>query len=79
MTRADKIFTFTTSKIHLAYMEDLLNQKYFGNTMADYLIAAGVILLGMSLMAVFKRIILGRLKKWSEKTETTLDNYAVAA
>ncbi|AYB31395.1 mechanosensitive ion channel family protein [Chryseolinea soli] len=59
-------------------MEDLLNQKYFGNTVQDYLIAAGVILLGMSLMAVFKKIILGRLKKWSEKTETNLDNYAVA-
>jgi len=59
-------------------MELLLNQEYFHNTVQDYLIAAGVILLGMSAMAVFKKIILSRLKKWSEKTETALDDYAVA-
>ncbi|MBL0742521.1 mechanosensitive ion channel family protein [Chryseolinea lacunae] len=58
-------------------MEDFLSQKYFNNTVEDYLIAASVILVGMAALAIFKKIILIRLKKWSEKTETNFDNYVV--
>jgi small-conductance mechanosensitive channel len=56
---------------------DLLNKEYFGNTLLDYIIAAGIIVLGTSLLRLFKNTILKKLKSWSDETSSTNDNYII--
>ncbi len=58
-------------------MQELLNQTYFGNTIEAYLIALGILIGGIILIKIFKTIVLYRLKKWADKTETTLDNLLI--
>jgi len=58
-------------------MKEFLNQSYFGNTIEAYLIALGVLIGGIILIKIFKTIILYRLKKWADKTETTLDDLLI--
>lgn len=58
-------------------MNDILNRVYYNNTVQDYLIAIGVIVMGVLLLKIFKRFILIRLKKWADRTDTTIDNFAI--
>lgn len=58
-------------------MKEFLNQTYFGNTIEAYLIALGILIGGVVLIKIFKTIILYRLQKWAEKTETTLDDFLI--
>jgi small-conductance mechanosensitive channel len=58
-------------------MQEFLNQAYFGNTIAAYLVALGIFAGGIILLRIFKSIVLYRLKKWAEKTETTLDDFLI--
>jgi len=58
-------------------MQDFLNQTYFGNTITAYVIALGIFVCGIILLKIFKSIVLHRLKKWAEKTETTLDDFLI--
>ena len=58
-------------------MDDLLAQKYLNNSIQDYLIFAGILLVGGLILRLFRNVILIRLHKWAEKTETTLDDIAV--
>jgi small-conductance mechanosensitive channel len=58
-------------------MQDFLNQTYFNNTILSYLIALGVFVLGIIIINIFKRIVLSRLKKWSAKTDTTIDDFLI--
>ncbi len=60
-------------------MEDFLNRVYYNNTVQDYLIAAGIVLGGILLLRLFRKLILIRLRKWAERTETRLDNFAIDA
>ncbi|MEE9187089.1 MAG: hypothetical protein V3U10_03545, partial [Bacteroidota bacterium] len=57
--------------------EDILQQTFFHNRILDYLISAGLFLLGVLIVTVFKRIVLRRLKSWAEKTATTLDDFLI--
>ena len=59
-------------------MTEFLQTTYWDNTVLSYLIAAGIILLGFLIVRMFRNKILNRLKKWSEKTENTIDDYVVA-
>jgi small-conductance mechanosensitive channel len=58
-------------------MEELLERVYYQNTIKDYIIVLGAILLSIALIKLFKRAILLRLIKWTESTETNLDNYLI--
>jgi small-conductance mechanosensitive channel len=58
-------------------MEELLAKTYFNNTVKDYLIAAGIIVGGLIVLAVIKRFVLKRLYSWAERTETSLDDIIV--
>jgi len=58
-------------------MKEFLSQTYFGNTIEAYLIALGILIGGIVLIKIFKTIVLYRLKKWAEKTETTLDDFLI--
>lgn len=56
-------------------MEDFLNQIYFGNTILKYIEAIGIFILVLILVKIFQLIVLRRLKKWAEKTKTTIDDF----
>lgn len=60
-------------------MNEILSQVYYNNTVQDYLIALGVVLGGLLVIAFFKKSILSRLKIWTARTETDIDNFAVNA
>lgn len=60
-------------------MQELLNYTIFGNTILKYLIAFGSLFIGMLIVFIFKKYILSRLKKWSDKTDTNLDDLLVKA
>ena len=56
-------------------MEDFLNQIYFGNTILKYIEAIGIFIHVLILVKIFQLIVLRRLKKWAEKTKTTIDDF----
>jgi len=58
-------------------MEDFLDQIYLGNTIQKYLIAIGIFVLGIILVKIFRKVVLNKLKKWAEKTDTTLDDFII--
>jgi len=58
-------------------MEDMLQRVYLNNSIQDYLIAFGVILIGIVLIRIFRRKALNRLKLWAGKTETSVDDFLV--
>jgi small-conductance mechanosensitive channel len=60
-------------------MNDILSKVYFDNTVQNYLIALGIVLGGILVLRLFKKIILIRLKKWADRTESNLDNLAIGA
>ncbi len=58
-------------------MHDFLNQTYFGNTILIYITAIAVFIIGMIVINIFRKIILSRLKKWAEKTKTSIDDFLI--
>lgn len=58
-------------------MQEFLNQMYFGNSVKSYLIALGAFLVVLLIVRIFKNIVLRRLKRLAERTETTLDDFLV--
>jgi len=58
-------------------MKELLDQHYFNNSVQDYLISLGIILLGILVLRVFRKFLLNRLKKWATQTATTIDDLLV--
>ncbi len=58
-------------------MEDFLSQEYWNNTIQDYLIVLGSIMLGILILRIFKSTILKRVKKFTERTEGNFDDYVV--
>lgn len=59
-------------------LDNILQQQFLGNRVLDYLIFLVVLLLGFLVITIVKRVILNRLKKWSERTTTELDDILVA-
>ena len=58
-------------------MNEFLKQVYLGNSVQTYLIALAGFVFALLIITVFKSIALRRLKRWAEKTETTLDDFLV--
>ena len=58
-------------------MEELLKYSIWGNTLQKYIIALGIFIAGLIIVTIFKKIILSRLKKWAEKTTTTIDDFII--
>jgi small-conductance mechanosensitive channel len=58
-------------------VEDFLNQVYFGNTILSYAKALGIFILGVLVVKIFRSLVLRKLKKWAEKTQTTIDDFII--
>jgi len=55
----------------------MLEQYFWGNRVLDYLTFLAIFVVGLVVVQIFKTIILNRLKVWSEKTKTTIDDFVV--
>lgn len=60
-------------------MNHFFETVYFQNTIRDYLISIAIVLVGLILIRIFKKILFVRLKRWSERTENHLDDFIVNA
>ncbi|HEY0899143.1 MAG TPA: mechanosensitive ion channel family protein [Sphingobacteriaceae bacterium] len=60
-------------------MLEILNDVYFGNTVRDYLISAGIIAVGFSVIRIFKKRFFVKIKQWSENTSNHLDDFIAEA
>jgi small-conductance mechanosensitive channel len=58
-------------------MQHWLDLVFFGNSVRDYLVTAGIILAIFLILKIFKSVVIRRLKQWSEKTSGTLDDFIV--
>ncbi len=56
-------------------LQDILQLTYFGNTVKQYAISAGVIVGGIILITIIKAIVISRIESFAEKTETTVDEF----
>lgn len=57
--------------------ETILNKVFLGNRVLDYLIAFFDLLLGILAINIFMRLIIKRLKRISERTTTSIDDFFV--
>jgi small-conductance mechanosensitive channel len=60
-------------------MNEFLDRTYFENSVAVYVTALGIFIFGIILIKIFKKIILIRLKRWAESTETTVDDFLIGS
>ncbi len=58
-------------------LQEIIEKAFLGNRIADYLICVLILLAGFAIIKIFQCFILRRLKKWAEKTATTLDDFLV--
>lgn len=58
-------------------MNEILAQEYYGNTIEQYVIGLSIILGGILIVRIFRKRMLNQIKKWTEKTDTKLDDYIV--
>ncbi|HEU5360899.1 MAG TPA: mechanosensitive ion channel family protein [Candidatus Deferrimicrobiaceae bacterium] len=56
---------------------EILNREYFQNRVADYLIFLAILVAGIFLVTVFKKVVLWRLRRWAETTKTKLDDFII--
>ena len=55
-------------------MNEIFAMEYYGNTVEQYAIALSIILGAILIVRIFRKKLLNQLKKWTEKTETKLDD-----
>ncbi len=60
-------------------MQEFLDIKFWNNTLLDYFIFLGSLILSLIVILVLKRIILKRLCAWAQKTPTSLDDMVLRA
>ena len=60
-------------------MQDILSKIIFDNAILDYLTAFGMIAVGMTVIFGFRRYVLGRLRKWADTTDTSIDDLLLNA
>jgi small-conductance mechanosensitive channel len=56
---------------------EVFKQEFLGNTLGSYLFSIALLIIGFVCVRIFRFVVLRRLKKWAEKTATTLDDFLV--
>jgi len=56
---------------------EILQQTFFQNRVMDYLISIAVFVAGILAIKIIKSIFLHKLKVWSKKTSTTIDDFLI--
>jgi small-conductance mechanosensitive channel len=57
------------------FESDFFTRIYYHNTVLDYAVALGIMVFGLLIVRIFKRTILQRLRKWTQKTNNNLDDF----
>jgi hypothetical protein len=57
--------------------QEFLNREIFRNRVEDYLVFLVVLVAGIVIVTIFKRIVLGRLKQWAKTTTWNIDEFIV--
>lgn len=60
-------------------MQAIFDYSIFGNSLLSYLLSLGIFIAGMAVVYIFKRYVLGRLKRWADSTNTSIDDLLVKA
>jgi small-conductance mechanosensitive channel len=58
-------------------MNSFWEKVYLGNSVNDWLIAVVIIIASLIALRLVKKIIIVQLKKWSQKTNTTIDDFLI--
>ncbi len=58
-------------------MNNLLNEEYFNNRVIDYIIAAGIIAVGLIIVRIIRNVVLARLHRWAETTSSRADDFLI--
>ncbi len=58
-------------------LSDILQKSFLENRVLDYIVCIAIFLVGILLIQIIKRISLKRLKAWSKKTATTIDDFLI--
>jgi len=53
---------------------NLLQSVYLGNSIQDYLVGLGIFIVGMFILVILEKLIIRRIRKFTEQTETNLDD-----
>ena len=56
-------------------IQQIIDRTFLGNRILDYLICLSIFIASFIVIKIFRHVFLRRLKKWSEKTKTTLDDF----
>ncbi|MFC1667435.1 mechanosensitive ion channel family protein [Candidatus Omnitrophota bacterium] len=59
-------------------IQDIMGYVFFGNRVMDYSICIFLFLALLVIIKIFRHFLLKRLKKWAEKTATTLDDFLIS-
>lgn len=59
------------------FFDNILNTVFWKNPIKDYLIAILIFVGSFIILKLLKKIVLSKLKKWSEKTKTKFDDFLV--
>ncbi len=58
-------------------MTDILEKVFWGNRVLDYLVCLVILIVGIIVIKVFKAIVVGRIKKWAERTAAVFDDFLI--
>jgi small-conductance mechanosensitive channel len=58
-------------------LSELLDKTFFQNSVSAYLSVVGAFVIGIVIIQIIKRIVMHRLKAWSRKTATTIDDFFI--
>jgi len=58
-------------------MKHFLGTTFWNNTLEIWMIAGGIIVFSFLIARLIRYVLIGKLKKWTQKTKTTWDNFLV--
>ena len=57
--------------------QDIMERVFLGNPVLDYAIFVGIFLGGFIAITIIRVLVIRRLKRWAEKTTTTIDDFII--
>jgi small-conductance mechanosensitive channel len=57
--------------------QEFLSREIFRNRVVDYLVFLIVLVAGIMIITIFKRVVLGRLKRWAKTTTWNIDEFII--
>jgi len=58
-------------------LHEFWNQEYFRNRVVDYLVSLIILVAGIVIITLFKRVVLRRLKRWTQTTTWNIDEFII--